>query len=241
MDNHLKKIDTQGKGVNSMYITEDNTLLACVDRGGILKYQNGKLDFMTNANSGLPYDLLRSVCVDKSGRIWSALGDYGIGVYDGANWVRLDSTHNGLPYNNCSSLTLSADGDIIATFFHFIYDYKGRVIEYCPHIVARYDGKKWITISTSNSDMMGIKRLMADKKHGVWYELRGIRRLVDGNSIILKDVVRHDLRALIYGTTYSTYDLISGKGVFIDSEENLWIFDNPICGLVKVKKGRWNY
>ncbi len=234
----FESIDTKGKGVNSIWVTEDNTMLAATDQGGILRHKTGTFDFITNANSGLPSNAVVSVCVDKNNKIWAAMGDYGLGVYDGSNWVRLDSLHNGLPFNNCSSLALTPEGDVIGMFWHVLI-LNGQIQGYCPHTLAKYDGTRWVPIS-SKYDNSALRKMFSDNNNGFWYSMNGIGRLVNGSVKSIGDIVKKNLRVLNSYVNPSS-SLLFGLGSFIDSKENLWIFGNAGIGIVKIKKGRWQY
>lgn len=236
--NTWEKIDTKGKSINSIWINDDNSILAATDGAGLLRYKNGTPDFLTKANSGLPYDKLYSVCRDKNGLIWTALGDYGLGVYNGSSWVRLDSINNRLPYNLCSSLALSLEGNVIAMFYHLVI-LNGYIQATGPHTLAKFDGTGWVTIS-SNSSKPIIQQMYYDDKNSLWFALNGIMRLINGNLVPIADIVQKELRVLGAYTNPSK-SILNGDKVFIDSKGNLWLLGNSTYGIIKIKERRWTY
>ena len=168
------------------------------------------------------------------------MGDYGIGVYDGSSWVRLDSMHNGLPYNNCSSLALSPEGDVIGMFWHILINSQGQIEGYCPHTLARFDGTRWVPI-LSRYDNTAYRNMFSDSKNGFWFGMYGISRIVNGAVVPIGDIVRKDLRIFNSMQGPSSSYLLFGLGSFIDSKENLWVYGSVGIGLIKIKKGKWSY
>ena len=227
---------TDSRLVNSITISNDNTMLAATDQGGIIKYKNGKYDFITSASRGLPNNWLVAACLDGNNRIWAALGTWGIVVENGPSWNYLDSARNGLPYAQCSALTLSPEGNILGIFWHLMPS-----SDRGPHTLARYDGTKWSPIFSKDA-LYGYRQIYIDKKGGIWLDMDGIKRINNEKSTTIQNVVNKNLRVLnshpylLQHTTSLEY-----FNFLVDSKENLWICGNKLYGLIKIKKGRWSY
>ena len=80
----------RSKMINSLQISNNNEMIASVDRGGILKYSGGQLINYTDANSGLSNNNMISACIDNNGHIWAGSYNIGNGVdfYNGLKWSR---------------------------------------------------------------------------------------------------------------------------------------------------------
>ncbi len=227
---------TDSKQINSIYIAEDNTMLAATDQGGIIRFKNGSYDFITKANSGMASDLITAACMDRNGKIWAAYGTSGIGVYDGSSWVKLDSANNGLPFNQCSSLTLSPGGKITGMFWKLVVS-MGQIVAYVPHTLAEFDGTRWVSIITKN-DNTSLREIVTDNQGGLWFGMYGMIRYANGLTKPIADIVRKNLRVFSSYTNPAS-SILFGKQVFVDSKENIWMIG--YYGLIKIKKGRWSY
>lgn len=228
-----EKITT--KEINSIHIAADNTMLAATDKGGIIRYKNGGFDYITNTNSGLPSDNITAVCMDKDGKIWAALKDNGLAIYDGSSWIQQDSAGTDMPYRQCSSLALSKEGYVVGIFYQSLV-IQGQVQSFVIHKYAKFDGTKWITLM-SRQDYTSLRQMNIDSKNRIWFSMDGI---VKGNIIsgtYIWYFVQNVLR--VFSSYLNPYtSLLHGKEAFADSKGNLWILGGSY-GLVKVKQGRW--
>ena len=61
--------------------------------GGLVRVNTltNETTYFDKTNSGLPDNRVTSIAVDSSGKLWVGTY-YGIGVYDGTNWIKYDLT-----------------------------------------------------------------------------------------------------------------------------------------------------
>jgi ligand-binding sensor domain-containing protein len=82
--------------------------------GGLARWENGKLDFYTPTNSGLPSSQVTSLTFDQSQRLWIGTRDHGIIIYDGMNWSTPDLTSTSYIPATVNSLISGMDGNVFA-------------------------------------------------------------------------------------------------------------------------------
>jgi len=228
-------IDT--KAVMTLQIMEDNTMLAATDKGGIVKYSKGNWQMITQANSGMPSDDMTAACYDREGKLWCGLRQGGVAIYDGEEWVKQDSLKCLLPASTCAGINLTKDGQIVGIF----YTPPAHFMPTTTYKIALFKNGIWNVIR-SISAWIEDKEMYIDVANKLWY---------DGSSSMSRISITSLVNELLYTIlnvqsirkfkTWTSYDIINYfecRKVFVDSQNNLWIYGN--YGAVKVKNKRWN-
>jgi sugar lactone lactonase YvrE len=232
-DGHIWNI-FQNNMVASLNVCADNTIIAASVRGGIFKYSSGNVERITASANGLSDNELSSAYLDKSGFLWVGLAGGGLDRFDGTEWKHFNSASGGIPSKYNSALVCDADG-ILFGLFHEDYS---SVTSLAPYVFSKYSDGKWNNIYSAES-VFSFDNIYIDNKNTAWFSMNGkIFRVSDKSSVysitrLIHQGIRRFAGSSLIITTY-------GTEVFVDSQENLWIIGNA-KGLVKIKKGRWNY
>lgn len=227
--------------ISMIQISSDNTMLASTDKRGIVKYSNGKFEWITNSNSGLPYNELVSMCYDKSGKLWAAPRFGDLFYNDNNNWIKVDSAKDGMPYSHCCGINLSSEGNIIAMF----YLQPNGPASTTPHSLVTLRNGIWYRMFEKVTAFIEDKDLFIDSKNRTWYSYMSPYPLMAriSNSSFTREyfynnIIKHDIRKFKSWLYTSVESFFNGRQVFIDSKGNLWLFGD--VGLIKLKAGRWN-
>ena len=125
---------TNGNPINCI-VQEGNNIWVGTDGGLVLQsVATGQSQFFNKANSGLGYNIVNAVAVDRNGRKWIATGA-GLFTYDGTTWKKFSAADGLSEYNMaCIAVEHAASSDTI-----WIGYYGG---------LAKYDGKNFTLYTT---------------------------------------------------------------------------------------------
>lgn len=220
--------------VASLNVCADNTIIAAAVRGGIFKYSSGNVERITASVNGLSDNELSSAYLEKSGTLWAGLANGGLDQFDGIEWKHLNYATGNIPLKYNSALVCDADGMLFGLF----HEDFSSVTSLAKYVFSKYADGKWNNIYSSES-FFRFDNIYIDNKNTVWFAMNGkIFRVSDKSSVYsIARLIHSGIRRFTGNAlTITTY----GTEVFVDSQENLWIIGNT-KGLVKIKKGRWNY
>lgn len=104
--------------VYALAMTDDGVLWVGTDQG-LLRYAGSSWTRYTEANSGLPADVITALEVAPDGRLWVGAFDGriypyhgGVARFDGVTWETWTTANSGLPHNQVSSVHVASDGRI---------------------------------------------------------------------------------------------------------------------------------
>lgn len=227
--------------ISMIQITSDNTMLASTDRKGIVKYSNGKFEWITNSNSGLPYNELVSMCYDGTGKLWTVPRHGDLFYNDSGNWIKVDSAKDGMPYSHCCGINLTNDGNIIAMF----YLQPLNSTSTAPHSMVTLRNGKLYRMFENVTAFLEDKDLYVDSKNRTWYSYMSpyplMARISNSSftrEFLYNNIIKRDIRKFKSWYYTSVESFFNALQIFIDSKGNLWFFGD--VGLIKLKAGRWN-
>lgn len=233
------------KAITMIQIMDDNTMLATTDRGGIIKYCAGKWEKITQAGSGLPDNDLISAAYDKQGRLWCAISQNGICIYDGEKWILQDPSINKFPYDHCGGINLSKDKKIAGLFYLMPHD----TSEVTVGAVAISENDIWSGILPVPILKVDNKEMAIDERNRLWFSYRNtyadlsyyIARvnLTSSSRENMTSILKGGLRKFNSWGESDIMKYFRGEKVFIDSKGNLWIYSGR-WSAIKIKAGRWN-
>jgi ligand-binding sensor domain-containing protein len=210
------------QGINAIAFEGDFVWLgAC---GGLIRL-NQNTDEITcynRFNSGIPFDLLNCIAVDKNGDKWIGTnrdylsGGSGLIKFDGRDWTVYNTVNSRLPDNDINSIAI---------------DSSGKKWIACGRQLVKFDGFNWTVYDSSNSGLPGavISCLAVDQSQSLWLGFdrcglmkfdRGDWTRFDGPDSVLPENCRKHT-----------------KSIRIDSAENKWIATAD--GLVKFDGDEW--
>jgi ligand-binding sensor domain-containing protein len=208
--------------------------------GGLVRINTltDETTFFNKTNSGIPDNRVSSIAIDSTGKVWVGTY-YGIGVYDGTNWVSYDTGNSILPVSAIWELYISPQNDIwIGTFYGYI---------------LRISNSVWTLFDDiHNNTPFGtiISSIVADNENNIWagVSTTPVIGKFDGNSwtiITLPDTcfvqdinVQNDtiwlsaddalLKIIDDSLISADYDDWNVNGfnickTFIDRDDNFWI------------------
>ena len=180
---------------------------------GLVKFDGNNWKVFTESNSGLPYDLITTIAIDKSGNKWIGTfndsGGYGLLVmFD-------DSTWN--------------------IYSYFRYDYSSIVIDDNDNKwigtnnngLVKFDGNTWTVYNTSNSGLPynGINSIAIDDNSTKWIATWNGLAKFNGSDWT------------VYNTANSGLPANGIHSISIDNMDNKWI--GTESGLVKFDGINW--
>jgi ligand-binding sensor domain-containing protein len=110
--------------------------------------QTGEWTVHNTGNSGLPYNGVTALAIDKQGVVWVGTGRWwahaggGLAKFDGTNWAVYNTGNSGLPDNDHVSLSIEPDGNI----------WSGT-----EDGLSKFDGTNWTVYKTYNSGLLSNK------------------------------------------------------------------------------------
>ena len=229
-------------------IVEENGTLWIGSNSGVVHYNlsSGDMAYYKKTNSGLAFDDVQSIFIDKEGNKWFCTFS-GVSKYDGSGWVTFNKDSMGIVRDWVHDAVQGADGTMwFATQMG----------------VTHYDGSDWTIYSPATDtalvsyDMMGID---VDSKGNIWavsrddgYGRGGLFKFdgnnwksftlqnsaipdyyyydikVDHNDIIWLASNDHGLikydgtQFTMYNNTTSNIGDIRVKHLFVDASNNIW-------------------
>ncbi|MFH1050080.1 MAG: two-component regulator propeller domain-containing protein [bacterium] len=190
-------------------------------QNGLSKYDGNEWKLFNSGNSGLPYDRIYSLEIDKENNIWLGLWDNTIVKYDRETWQK---------YRN-DSLSIWQDSGVLK-----VDDSNNIWIGYYDDyseddgfgIIAKFDGISWINYTPSNSEFpvsQGIYSLAIGKEQIMWI----------GTSF---DLVKYDDTTwTVFNTSNSGLPNNSVEAIAIDENDVKWIGTRG--GLAKFDDTSW--
>jgi ligand-binding sensor domain-containing protein len=125
--------------------------------GGLARWENGKLDFFTPSNSGLPSSQVTALTFDNEQRLWIGTHDQGIIIYNGVDWITPDLTLIGFIPAAINSLFTDKEGNV----------YAGTEASQ----VIKLSGDQIIVLNTGSSSP--ITSLLVDANGKIWIGTKG--------------------------------------------------------------------
>ncbi len=235
-------ISTPSGFISNIVFCRNNIVLAANDRFGIIKYSNGQFSTITQAQQGMPENEVTSMCYDAEGKLWAAFRTGRIGIYDGTSWSFQEFPNYNMPYNFCLGLNLSADGKMLAIF----YNRPNGPAATAAHLLCYFEKNvnAWISISGSYTAHVDEKDLYIDSGNRTWYTLNSpypviarINNISFAREFLSNTILIGGIRKFSDWLWQDKLLFFTGKQVFIDSKQNLWVFGGE--GMIKVKAGRW--
>lgn len=221
----------KSKMINCLYVGSDNTIFAATEGGGIKKIANSIVENITQANSGLQYDGVNAVLCDLNKNIWAGPYYNGVNVFDNQNWIFLNTSNGGAPYDNNCELFMNNNGAVYGVFFK---NYPPADAPVATDIV-KYDNYHWTKVY-STYDYICDREPFFDSKNRLLIGLGGIVRISPNNSVEnIYTIINPKLRLFTY---VDKLQYLYARKAFIDSKGNFWMLGGNY-GVLKVKQGRW--
>ena len=158
---------TTAKSVNA--IVQEGDSLWIGTEGGLVLYSisTGQSRFLNKANSGLRYNIINAIGIDRTGKKWIATGA-GVSTFDGLTW-KTYLAGDGLPeyYYTAVAFEHAAAGDTVwIGFYGGLARFDGKTFTiftmqdgipdmYVTSIVVGPDGTKWI--GTNGTGLVKLK------------------------------------------------------------------------------------
>jgi hypothetical protein len=142
--------------------------------GGLAKFNDVSWTVYRASNSGLPYDLVKTITIDEQGNKWiGTIG--GLVKFDGMNWKIYNKSNSGLPSNSVNSIS--------------VLNKQGKVLVGTSGGLAIFDGSRWIVYNTSNSGLPSdnILAIVIDEQGNKWIGTSGGLALFREGGIILSE------------------------------------------------------
>ncbi len=161
---------------------------------------NSQWKLYTTDNSVIPFDMSRSVKIDRNGNIWYCT-DEGIVKIVGEKWIVMTAENTPLPKNKF--------GKTITT--SLAIDNLNRVwIESYGNVIM-FDSVNWIKYDTTNSPLKSVQKISIDKNGVIWFGT-------------FKGLIKYDGKDWkIYNTQNSKIPSNNVRNVFLDKYGKLWI------------------
>jgi ligand-binding sensor domain-containing protein len=98
--------------------------------GGLAKFDGVNWTVYNTSNSGLPFDNVSVIMIDKDGNKWIGTDGGGLVKFDGGNWIVYNESNSGLPDNWVLTISIDKEGNKwVGTKFRGIAVYReGGVI-----------------------------------------------------------------------------------------------------------------
>jgi ligand-binding sensor domain-containing protein len=124
---------------------------------GLIKYDNGNIEFLNKQNPILP-STINDIQIDSKGNLWMGYGS-GIIKYDGTTFYKYNYSNSPIPDNPAYSLAIDKDDNIWFTSCRFKI---GGII--------KYDGNNWTMFTPENSIMPVnlVQHIAVDNENNVW-------------------------------------------------------------------------
>ncbi len=190
---------------------------------GLYVYNRDSFTVYDTTNSGILYNSVHDILIDKSENVWVAHGEYipkwppnqakdfgGISMFDGKNWTTFDTTNSALPHPWVNTLAMDSSGVL------WIGTKKGLVAK---------AGSEWTVYTVENTPLpdSSIYDILVDKNDVKWISTRA-------------GLVRYDNK------TWEAYDSQNSllpkswvKEIGLDSQNNKYFATNE--GLVILREG----
>ena len=88
-----------------------NNVWIGTQNAGLTKFDGTSSTVYSTSNSGLPHNEVRSIIVDKNGKIWAGTAE-GVVIFDGSNWTVYNTSNSNLPHNNIFALAIDNDNNV---------------------------------------------------------------------------------------------------------------------------------
>ncbi|GEM_PF-5679350 len=196
-------------------IAEEDGWLWIGTNGGVVHYNlaDGRKEYFNKANSGLIFDNVEAVYIDRQGNKWFCTFD-GVSRFDGTNWVSFDKDNMGISRDWVHDAVQDAAGNM------WFATRAG---------ITKYDGVNWTVYSPATDTVLTSYEIMAidlDSKGNIWvvsrddgYQRGGLFKY-DGSRWMSFTMHNSEI------PDYYFYD------VKVDQNDNLWLASND-HGLIK--------
>jgi hypothetical protein len=230
--------------------------------GGLVKLNKltGDLIVYNRSNSGLTYNWVTAIAIDKQGNKWIGTPGGGLVKYDGISWTVYNTFNSGLPDNRVYAIAIDEQGNKwigtfgggVAKFDGFNWTVYNRSNSILPsnYILAiaidnqgnkwigtsgglvKFDGVNWTVYKSSNSDLPynWVRAIAIDEKGNKWIGTSDGLAKFDG------------VNWTIYNTSNSKLPSNYILAIAIDNQGNKWIGTMAISkegGLVKFDGVNW--
>jgi ligand-binding sensor domain-containing protein len=204
-----KKVDSIK--ANAWDIAKDKVGIVWIaSNSGLIKYDGVKETRYRTDNSGIPYNTIGAIKIDKNNVKWIATN--GLVKFDGVNWTVYNTKNSGIPADAVSSIAIDKDNVI------WIGTYNNGL--------AKFDGTNWITYNVNNSGLSSnyIETIIFDKTGNLWIGTDDGLTTFDG------------VNWKVYNTTNSKLPDNVILKIAIDSSNNIWLGSSAVnhyYGLIK--------
>ncbi len=166
--NHFEKVETSHPEILSVTEDREGNFWVGTGGGGLNRLRPRVLE-LESAESGLPFDVVRSICEDASGRLWAAMKNGALAWREHDEWQRV-STNMGWSGAPATCVTAGRHGEVwIGTERAGLYRHEGGRFT----AIGRRDGLA--------GDF--VRALFTDKDGGLWISVEFpnyLQHLVDG-------------------------------------------------------------
>jgi ligand-binding sensor domain-containing protein len=168
--------------------------------------------------SGLPSNTVNDIAIDNASTVWVATVN-GLGVYNGSEWIKLNTTNSGLPSNNLiavASDNRSGEDEILW-------------IGTNDAGLTCYDRINWTTWNTSNSDIPSdqIQALALDQRGIVWIgTYYGLVSFNGTQFTIHPELENKNIESIYIDEENTKWITVWGEGLAVYNESGLVKIDN---------------
>lgn len=186
---------------------------------GLCRFEDGGCELFQTSNSGIPDNVLRSLALDDSGRLWVGTSTGGAAVFDGSTWEVLNTSNSPLPDDQVNAIHMDDNG----------WMWLGTVSG-----LACYTAAEWRIYDSSPSSYNG-RILNGDHILAIDSRSDGLYALgtLNGGFHFLTDTSVHFFTTFNSGFWDNTQ-----RGVLIDESDNKRWLACPAGGLV-LQFGDW--
>jgi sugar lactone lactonase YvrE len=183
--------------------------------GGLVKLNKltGDLIVYNRSNSGLTYNWVTAIAIDKQRNKWIGTVGGGLVKYDGISWTVYNTFNSGLPDNRVYAIAIDEQGN------KWIGTFGGGV--------AKFDGFNWTVYNRSNSGLLSnyILAIAIDNQGNKWIGTSGGLVKFDG------------VNWTVYKSSNSDLPYNWVRAIAIDEQGNKWIGTSN--GLAKFDGVNW--
>lgn len=214
---------------------DNNGYLWVAAADGLLCYDGETWKHFTEKDAGFPISNIKCLAVDGKNHIWcGAFGENRIGngliMYDGIKWHNYKTNNSQIPSNFVGSISLD-NNDVV---WLNCRDSSYPEVDMYGYGLTSFDGEKWTTYNTSNSDICSnhIYSIEIDRDNTKWLATTGDRGVMsfDGS----------DWR--LYSVDNSGIALNTANDITIDTKNDFIYFVHPLgngvsCAKLTAKHG----
>lgn len=171
--NHI--VPTHNEVFNVMTFDATGNLWVAVS-DGLMRYDGNSWTSFTEEDAGFPISQIKCLAFDSQGRLWcGAFGQKRIGngliMYDGQKWFNYKTANSGLPSDFVGSIAID-NNDVV---WLNCRDRDYPEVEMYGYGLTSFDGNKWTTYDTSNSDICSnhIFSIAVDSDNTKWLATAG--------------------------------------------------------------------